>query len=309
MTKPAHWSELGEWSLVWGMRFLLRVYLLFGRRVLQWFLYPVVSYYWLENKSGRTASLDYLKRIKAYEPAINLTGNLWDSYRHFISFANAIIDKLAAWSGALSKENVDYQGREDLLVAINSGKGAVLLGSHLGNLEVCRVLADLDDEIRINVLVHTKHAEKFNTLLKQTNDNSGLNLIQVTEISAATSMLLSDKIDNGELVIIAADRTPVSSQPRVSKVKFLGQDALFPQGPFILTSLLKCPVYTLFCLKQQDKHVIYFEHFSDALTFPRKTREQAMQQTIQRYAERLEHYCLLEPLQWFNFFDFWRLNE
>ncbi|MDD2800769.1 MAG: hypothetical protein PHE96_04860, partial [Methylococcales bacterium] len=152
------------------------------------------------------------------------------------------------------------------------------------------------------------HAEKFNRLLKQTNEHSGLNLIQVTEINAATSMLLSDKIDNGELVIIAADRTPVSPQPRVSKVKFMGSDALFPQGPFILASLFKCPVYTLFCLKQQDKHVIYFEHFSDTLAFPRKTREQAMQQTIQRYAQRLEHYCLMAPLQWFNFFDFWRLT-
>lgn len=183
------------------------------------------------------------------------------------------------------------------------------MGSHLGNLEVCRVIADLDDAIRINVLVHTKHAEKFNRLLKQANGNSALNLIQVTEITAATAMLLSDKIDDGELVIIAADRTPVSPNPRVSRARFLGADALFPQGPFILASLLECPVYTLFCLKQQDRQVITFDPFSDRLRFPRKSREQAMQQTIQRYAQRLEHYCLTEPLQWFNFFDFWHLVD
>lgn len=309
MTKSPHWSEMGEWSLVWGMRFLLRVYLLLGRRVLQWFLYPVVSYYWLVNKPGRTASLAYLKRLAAFAPSLNLPGNLWSSYTHFISFANAIIDKLAAWSGALSLADVEYRGRDELLAAINSGKGAVLLGSHLGNLEVCRVIADLDDDIRINVLVHTKHAQKINQLFRQLNSNSGLNLIQVTDITVATSVLLNDKIDNGELVIIAADRTPVSQHPRVSQVKFLGEDASFPQGPFILASLLKCPVYTLFCLKQQDKHVIYFEYFSDELVFPRKTREHDMQQSIQRYAQRLEHYCLLAPLQWFNFFDFWRLDE
>ena len=295
--------------MIWGMRFLLRVYLLFGRTVLQWFLYPIVSYYWLANKPGRASSQAYLKRVAKFSPASNLSGSLSDSYRHFISFANAIIDKLAAWSGALSLAEVNYQGRDDLLAQINQGRGAVLLGSHLGNLEVCRVIADLDDAIRINVLVHTKHAEKFNHLLKQTNENSGLNLIQVTGISAATSMLLSDKIDNGELVIIAADRTPVSPNPRVSRAEFLGAEALFPQGPFILASLLKCPVYTLFCLKQQGRQVIYFDHFSDMLTFPRKNREQAIQQTIQRYARRLEHYCLMEPLQWFNFFDFWQLDE
>lgn len=309
MNKPSHWAAKGEWSLVWGMRVLLRVYLLFGRTVLQWFLYPVVSYYWLANKSGREASQAYLRRIAKLSPVSNISGNLWDSYRHFISFANAITDKLAAWSGALSLADVEYRGREVLLAQIMTGKGAILLGSHLGNLEVCRMIADLDGASRINVLVHTKHAEKFNKLLRKTNENSGLNLIQVTEISAATAMLLSDKIDNGELIIITADRTPVSQNSRISRAEFLGAEALFPQGPFILASLLKCPVYTLFCLKQQGKQVIYFEHFSDGLTFPRKTREQAMQQTIQRYAKRLEHYCLTEPLQWFNFFDFWRQDE
>jgi predicted LPLAT superfamily acyltransferase len=171
------------------------------------------------------------------------------------------------------------------------------------------VIADLDATARINVLVHTKHAEKFNRLLRQTNADSGLNLIQVTDINAATAMLLNEKIDNGELIIITADRTSVSPNPRVSRARFLGTDAMFPQGPFILATLLKCPVYTLFCLKQQGRQVIYFDHFSDMLTFPRNSREQALQQTIQRYAERLEHYCLMEPLQWFNFFDFWHLNE
>jgi predicted LPLAT superfamily acyltransferase len=300
---------MGEWSMIRGMRFLLRVYLLLGRSALQWFLYPVVSYYWLANKPGRAASQAYLKRMAQFSPASNLSGNLSDSYRHFISFANAIIDKLAAWSGALTLADVDYVGRGELLAQIKTGKGAILLGSHLGNLEVCRVIADMDGAPRINVLVHTKHAEKFNRLLKQTNENSGLNLIQVTDISAATSMLLSDKIDNGELVIIAADRTPVSPHPRVSRAEFLGADALFPQGPFILASLLKCPVYTLFCLKQQGRQAIYFEHFSELLTFPRKNREHAIQQTIQSYARRLEHYCLMEPLQWFNFFDFWQLID
>jgi predicted LPLAT superfamily acyltransferase len=309
VSKAPHWSSMAEWSLVWGMRFLLRVYLLCGRTVLQWFLYPVVSYYWLANKPGRAASRAYLDRVAKLAPEANVSGTLYDSYRHFIGFANAIIDKLAAWSGALSLADVDYQGRDRLLAQVKTGRGAVLLGSHLGNLEVCRVIADLDQSVRINVLVHTKHAVKFNRLLRQTNENSGLNLIQVTEINAATAMLLSDKIDNGELVIIAADRTPVSPNPRVCKANFLGEDALFPQGPFILAALLKCPVYTLFCLKQQDRQVIYFDHFSDLLAFPRKEREQAMQQTVQQYAERLQYYCLMAPLQWFNFFDFWQLDE
>ena len=307
MKKATHWAQIEEQSTIWGMRFLLRVYLIFGRTVLQLFLYPVVIYYWLINKPARQASQAYLNKVARFAPALRINGSLYWSYKHFIAFANAIIDKLAAWAGAISLADVEYHGRKELFAELEQGRGLILLGSHLGNLEICRVISYLDRDISINVLVHTKHAEKFNRLTNQYSDKSRLNLIQVTEITAATSMLLSDKIDNGELVIIVADRTPVGNSQRVTTVDFFGAKALFPQGPFILASLLKCPVYTLFCLKQHDKHVIYFEHFSDVLKFPRKTREQAMQQAIQKYAERLQQYCLKEPLQWFNFFDFWRV--
>lgn len=308
MKNSAHWAQIEELSVIWGMQFLLRVYLLFGRIILQVFLYPVVIYYWLINRQARAASQAYLDRLAVFAPSLKINGSLIWSYKHFISFANAIIDKLAAWSGVLLEKDVQFYGRTELLAEISSGQGALLLGSHLGNLDVCRVIADFEQEIDINVLVHTKHAEKFNRLLNKTSPKSSLNLIQVTEITAATSILLSDKIDAGELIIIAADRTPVSNQQRVSKVNFLGAEALFPQGPFILAALLKCPVYTVFCLKQQGRHVIYFDRFSDKLNFSRKTREQSMQQIIQRYAERLQAYCLIEPLQWFNFFDFWRVT-
>ena len=304
MTQNTHWATLEERGTLWGMRFLFRVYSLLGRRCLQLFLYPVVSYYWLSNRTARHASQTYLQKLAECGSQHNYT-----SHQHFISFANALIDKLAAWSGALSLTDVIYHGRDNILNELNKGQGVVLLGSHLGNLEVCRVIASSNVPIRINVLVHTKHAEKFNQLLKYYNPNSGLNLIQVTDITAATASLLNDKIENGELVIIAADRTPVSNQQRVSSVDFLGAKAAFPQGPFILAALLNCPVYTVFCLKDQNKHVIHFEHFSDKLNFPRNNRQAAMQQSIQDYANRLEHYCLTAPLQWFNFFDFWATHD
>jgi len=160
--------------------------------------------------------------------------------------------------------------------------------------------------VTINVLVHTKHTEKFNTLLNKYADSGRLNLIQVSKVNAATAMLLQDKIEAGELVIIAADRTPISEQGRVAQADFLGQAANFPQGPFILALLLKCPVFTLFCLKQQAKQVIYFEPFSDGLGVPRKQRTAAIQQYVEKFANRLQSYCVKEPLQWFNFYDFWQ---
>lgn len=304
-----HWAQMEERGIIWGMQALLKVYLLFGCKVLQLFLYPVVSYYWLTNSKGRQASLQYLQRASAYLPEQSIQTGLFGSYLHFISFANAIVDKLAAWSGAISLQDVEFHGREAIQQHVRQGQGLLILGSHLGNLEVGRVMAYLGNKVTVNVLVHTKHAEKFSTLLNRYAEGGKMNLIQVTEVNAATAMMLQDRIDAGELVVIAADRTPVTGQNRVSKASFLGKTALFPQGPFILASLFKCPVYTLFCLKQHGKQVIYFEHFSDGLSFPRKQRDALIQGCVQIFADRLQHYCLQEPLQWFNFYDFWQADN
>ena len=304
-----HWARMEERGIIWGMQALLKVYLLFGRKVLQFFLYPVVSYYWLINSKGRQASLEYLQRISAYLPEHTIQTGLYGSYRHFICFANAIIDKLAAWSGAISMQDVEYHGRENIWRHLGQGQGVLILGSHLGNLEVGRVIAYMGKKVTVNVLVHTKHAVKFNTLLNRYAEGGSMNLIQVTDMNAATAMMLQDRIDAGELVVIAADRTPVTAHNRVARADFLGKTALFPQGPFILASLLKCPVYALFCLKQRGKQVIYFDHFSDGLSFPRKQRDALIQACVQDFAHRLQHYCLQEPMQWFNFYDFWQADN
>jgi predicted LPLAT superfamily acyltransferase len=38
---------------------------------------------------------------------------------------------------------------------------------------------------------------------------------------------------------------------------------------------------------------------------PAGRREEVIQERVERFAARLEHYCKLVPLQWFNFYDFW----
>ena len=45
------------------------------------------------------------------------------------------------------------------------------------------------------------------------------------------------------------------------------------------------------------------------MPLPRGERQAALEQAVARYAARLEHFALLSPLDWFNFFDFWRLPD
>ena len=161
--------------------------------------------------------------------------------------------------------------------------------------------------LKLTVLVHTKHAQAFNQLLAQLDPDSQLNLMQVTEISPATAVLLAEKIEQGEFVVIAGDRIPVAPNPRVAIAPFLGAPAPFPVGPYIIASLLRCPVYLIFSIRTGRTSEVHFELLRDSISLPRKDRDQALAVLAAEYAARLEYFCLRAPLQWFNFYDFWHL--
>jgi predicted LPLAT superfamily acyltransferase len=135
----------------------------------------------------------------------------------------------------------------------------------------------------------------------------------VTDIGPDTAIAIKEKLERGEWVAIVGDRIAVTPQRggdwRVIWSSFMGQPAPFPQGPFILASILRCPVVLIYALRQQGALTIHCEPFADPLLLPRGERQQALQQAVDRYAQRLEHYALMSPLDWFNFFDFWHLPD
>ena len=57
--------------------------------------------------------------------------------------------------------------------------------------------------------------------------------------------------------------------------------------------------------REQRRIGVYFEKFRDRVALPRGGRQAALDALAARYAARLEAYCLRDPFQWYNFFDFW----
>lgn len=311
-TSVPHWSGMKERGSYWGIKLLVESYRFGGHWLCRAIMYPVICYFFLTGKVTREASLDFLRRVQMLEPQhpkLNQPIGWRDSLNHFLAFGNAALDRIDAWCDRIQLSQVDFPDRQVLADQLESGKGAVLLVSHLGNLELCRAISIHQRKVKVNVMVLTSHAENFNKVLKQLNPDSMLNLIQVTELNPATSMLLQQKIEAGELVVIAGDRTSPNTQGRVMYAPFMGQDAAFPQGPFILAGLLDCPVFLMFCLREQGRYRVHLERFAETLKGPRAGRMDRLQQAVNRYSERLEYFARREPLQWFNFFDFWRKDS
>lgn len=228
-----HWSTMQERGNYWGIKLLAQSYRLGGHWLCRAIMYPVIVYFFLTGKASRQASIEFLSQVAKQCPEhpdlSSHVGNK-ESLKHFISFGNAALDRIDAWCDRITLNQVDFADRDILVKQLETGRGAVLLVSHLGNLELCRAISIHKTKVKVNVMVLTKNAENFNKVLKQLNPDSSLNLLQVNELDPSTAMVLSQKIAQGELVVIAADRTSSSSLGRVQYLPFLGKKAPFPQG-------------------------------------------------------------------------------
>lgn len=311
-TDSGHWATKQENGSYHAIRLLLLLYRFGGKWLIMISLAPVLAYFFVKDGSARRASLQFLQqlhRFKAEQSPFKQRPGYWQSFKHFWHFALAALAKIDSWLGRIAQDSVVYGGSASFEQIRQSGKGAVLIGSHLGNIEVCRALVQTKYPVRINILAHTKHTAAFNRILKESNSAVDLNLIEVTELTPAVSVMLSECIERNELVVIVGDRISAQAPERAVWAEFLGKPAPFAVGPWILASLLQCPVYLMFCMKQAGGYNLMFEPFTEQLNLPRKQRLQVLTQVVQRYASELERVACQYPLQWFNFYDFWQLPK
>lgn len=297
-----HWAAERERGAPILMRLTAWAARAFGRRAMRPVVALIVFYFYCFSPSARRSIAEYHQRLRQANAAQALPARR-AVYGQFQAFADAILDKFDVWQGRLTARDVTIRDPDGLHAQMRQGRGQILVGSHLGNLEICRALVERGGQLTLNVLVHTRHAEAFNRLLAQAGA-SRLRLVQVTELDAAIMLQLNERIERGEWLAIAGDRVPVRGG-RVIDVDFLGAPAALPQGPWLLAALLKCPVNLLFCTKIGGRYRITLERLADRVELPRGRREDGVRPWAQRYADRLARECGDAPQQWFNFYPFW----
>lgn len=306
-----HWANQKENTFVLGTHFVYGFFRIFGRFGVQLVLYPVVLFYWLVSRRARMASLDYLNKAYAFDPRQFRGKPNWrTSFRHFIQFANVLIDKIAAANAQFPASQLRHEGAEAMIPLLQAGKGGVILTAHMGCLELMQLAASWRESMRINVLVHTRHAERFNAVLKRSDPLQRVRFLQVTELGPATAAMLAERVAQGEYIAIAGDRVAIRSK-RNGKVPFLGHIAEFPLGPHILAGLLQCPVFYMACLHQapsSPSYVSVIEQASPGFDLPRNRREQILDTQLRAYVGWLERQVARAPLDWFNFFPFWQFE-
>jgi predicted LPLAT superfamily acyltransferase len=302
-----HWGQRAELGAAWGLRLLFWARRTLGRTGFSLLLAPVLAYFFLTRPSRRRDSLDYLRRVHAAGGLSHAPG--WrDAWAHMARFSHGTVEKLLAWDPKAPAPALELEGAEHADALLNAGRGFLLIGSHLGNLEAARALSRRRGGTRVNVLVHTRHAERFNRLLAELAPESQARLFQVSELGPAEAIELKTRVDRGEVLLIAGDRVPLGPGLR-TEAGFLGGRAEFPAGPWVLAHALGCPVLLFYCSGGDGRFRVRFEPFADPLVLPRQGRAEALRGVAQRYADSLQAQCLRSPLEWGNFYPFWKAEE
>ncbi|MDR2678971.1 MAG: acyltransferase, partial [Zoogloeaceae bacterium] len=242
-----HWADIGEAGFLGGMRLLFWIYRHLGASPFRLALTLVMLWFFATRRLARNASREYLARLHAASGGTTPAPTWRNVFRHFMAFGEVLLDKLRV-SDPRQRFTPPWQaeGLEQVKQLLDARRGALIITAHFGNLEICRHLADqVDTRIALTILVHTRHAERFNRLLQKLNPTQETDLIQVDSLDAGIAMRISERIAAGGFVVIAGDRVPLSGQD-TQTTPFIGAAAAFPVGPYLLAAALDCPVLTMF---------------------------------------------------------------
>lgn len=307
------WHKQQERGTIWSLRIAALLFRLVGRRIFYLLLYPIVAYFFITSSKSRLVSLEYLKKIYQHPEGKKTLGkqpNFKTVFLHFLEFGRTMIDRLAVWTGKIDLANVNWNNLDELLTLYDKRQGAVFISAHLGAIEVVRALSESIPKLTVKALMFTDHVNKFESVTRSVNPEVGLQIVAVEDINANTVIDLKNGIKQGEFIAMLGDRAAPGSQQRVRSLPFLGELADFPEGPWILASMLECPVFLVFCLRDDiNSYSVYFEKVADRLKLPRAGREESLLNYMRSYTRHLAEYCFRAPLQWFNFFQFWHTNR
>ncbi len=284
----------GGW---FGQNFLL----LFLSKVKVVWLYPVlylvIPFYLIFAKKGRDAIYSYFRDRLYYSK--------WkaflSTYRNHILFGEVVLDKFAILAGNAKQFKVEMQG-EDVIHDLLAGEsGFIIASAHFGNLEMAG-LSIHQDKKKINGIIFGGERKGFQEQRDSAFGKMNINLIPVSD-DMSHLFTIKNALEEGEVVTIPCDRF-LGGNKKVT-LDFLGSETDFPVGTFRLAAQLNVPVASLFIVK--ISHSKYYGYAKRLDPSPDATNSVAQAEHLTRvFAAELEDVVKQYPLQWFNFYSFWK---
>ncbi len=296
----AEWANRPERSNMAMLRLMTWISLTLGRPAGRVVLHLISAYFLLFTPTARAASAAYLHRALGRAP------RLADLYRHFFSFAATIHDRIYLLNDRFELFDIRVEG-EALIAGEDttaSRRGALLFGAHFGSFEVIRAAGRQQPNLAIALAMYEANARKINAMLGAINPAARPEVVPLGTLDAM--LRIRDRLADGALVGVLADRSLGEDDgPRLT-VPLLGAPAALPLGPFRMAAMLGARIVFMAGLYHGgNRYTIRFLPVADFSAVAPSERDTAIRAAVTRYAEALALCCREAPGNWFNFFDFW----
>lgn len=279
-------TVLGYKIFVFFMRFL-------GIRSAYVLLYFVAFYFVIFSRKGTQASYYYFKHRLGFSTVKSVVS----AYLHAFRFGQTIIDKVAIRSGLRDHFTYEFDGIEQIKQLLAEQKGGVMISAHVGNFEIADFFfKEIDINAQINIVTVDNERDEIKEYLDGVSDESNLKSIFIKE-DLSHIFDIHAALDRNELICFTGDRYFEGN--KTMEAELLGKQAKFPAGPFLIASRLNVPVLFVYVMKESGKH--YHLYARRATVKKRDTHG-----LLKQYTQSIEGILKEYPLQWFNFFNFWK---
>ena len=300
------WAARRERGSLLALRFMAWVATRLGRPVARWLLHPITLYFLLFASAPRRHSARYLGRV------LGRSATWRDQYRHFHTFASTVLDRVYFVRGQMQAFDIAMRGDAGCDDTMASGQGGFLIGAHLGSFESLHATGKSFPGMQVTMVMYPDNARKIHGVLQALAPQFKLAVIGIG--NPGSTLAIRDALDAGHLVGLLGDRCLNADSSRAPgiEIPFLGQNALFSDGPLRLAMLLKRRVIFMVGLFLGGRRYdVRFETLADFRQPPKDAaaREQLISQTLRDYVARLEALCREAPYNWFNFYDYWREDD
>ena len=260
----------------------------------------VAAYFLVASPPAFKAMWEYFRKRQRWGRFRSFFG----IYRNYFLFGQVLIDKTAILSGMLDRFTFRIEGKEYIESMHNGG---FLISGHIGNWEVGGKALDVVNR-KINIIVFDAEHQAIKNYMSDVLTDRNVNFICIRE-DYSHLREIETALNNKELIAMHGDRYIEGNQ--VAHFDFLGGNAAFPLGPWSLASRFNVPVCYVFAVKQSKRQYRFFA--TPAMAVPKTgnplKRREMISECMERYVRELETAARQYPLQWYNYFQFWKTGQ
>lgn len=273
----------------WSIRLAMRLYKLFGYRVVYYAMYPTAFFYFLVASNVKEALRDYYENI-----GIPFNNRVY--FEHLRVFAICLVDRFVSKLDPQSYR-FEYENIEIPKKILSSG--SILIYSHFGGWAASSSGVHVTNTI--NLVMQEAMIDGIKRIEDAMEIESQLNIIDVNRGAIHVSIEIANALMNDEVVAIMADRA--SNRKAEIEIPFFNKTAYFNKNPFQIAYKVDKPILAYFIILTgiQTYKVDYITIEMDRS----KKEDEAIREALLIYIKKFEKVIQDYPNQWFNLYKFW----